>query len=361
MGLVVGSWGCHHFFRIATQLEIDVDGLRNFFNLSAIIPLSFVHVSIVPVHFTVALPDIVWETSHVFAAVRPCKYAITLLFLIQVLSIVSVWILIAGFFPNSFTVSQTIFEIAFVWTAVAPIVLSVSMRLSVFIGAAISVTVGKFFDAFSMFETLFELAFVSISINPSMDSVSVCFSVVPLSNVGVTLGASPNPGPAFETIDPLALINLSIFPFVLSVAVGFSFEIRAIVKGGVGELFISLALFIVVLPLSLIDSAIGIEHDPKAILFVLLDFSQKYALSISFGLDMGDFPEWGESDVFRRGLIVVEVLNEFIDGFFDVGFFIETDWLGAFFGALLINKKGCQRFIIKIYKLGILGFNSPQH
>jgi hypothetical protein len=165
------------------------------------------------------------------------------------------------------------------------------MRLSVFIGAAISVTVGKFFDAFSMFETLFELAFVSISINPSMDSVSVCFSVVPLSNVGVTLGASPNPGPAFETIDPLALINLSIFPFVLSVAVGFSFEIRAIVKGGVGELFISLALFIVVLPLSLIDSAIGIEHDPKAILFVLLDFSQKYALSISFGLDMGDFPE----------------------------------------------------------------------
>jgi hypothetical protein len=71
------------------------------------------------------------------------------------------------------------------------------MRLSVFIGTAIRITVSKFLDTLTMFQTLFKLAFVSIAINPSMDSVSVCFAVFPLSDVRVAFRASPDTGSAF--------------------------------------------------------------------------------------------------------------------------------------------------------------------
>ena len=76
---------------------------------------------------------------------------------------------------------------------------------------------------------------------------------------------------------------------------------------------------------------------------------------------MGYLPEIGHADIFRKRLIVLKVLDELFDRLSDGGFFIETDGLGAFFGALLFDKEGTHVIMIKINKFGILGFNSPQH
>ena len=76
---------------------------------------------------------------------------------------------------------------------------------------------------------------------------------------------------------------------------------------------------------------------------------------------MGYLSEIGNADIFRKRLVVLEVVDELFDRLSDGRFFIETDGLGAFFGALLFDKEGTHVIIIKINEFGILGFNSPQH
>ena len=58
---------------------------------------------------------------------------------------------------------------------------------------------------------------------------------------------------------------------------------------------------------------------------VLLEFAKVNALSVSFGLTIWFTSKRMQVDVFRTGLVVLEVFNELFDSFFGDNFFIETD------------------------------------
>ena len=66
---------------------------------------------------------------------------------------------------------------------------------------------------------------------------------------------------------------------------------------------------------------------------------------------MGNFPEIGHANIFRKRLVILKLLNELLNRFSDCRFFIQADRLGTLFGALLLNKQGTHLIIIKIYEI----------
>jgi hypothetical protein len=90
-------------------------------------PFSFVVAAVVPVHLSEIAPEVLFVCSFIDVPACPCEYAISMLFILYILSLVFV----AGpraFFPHSVTLSQSVSKTPLEVTAVCPIILSVPVR-----------------------------------------------------------------------------------------------------------------------------------------------------------------------------------------------------------------------------------------
>ena len=103
--LIEQKWSILQLLGEVLIVQIKINRLRDLLDLLSFLPLSLIHIPVSPVHFTVALSDVIDKVSNILTSIGPFKNAITLFFLINILSIIRICILLILFFPETLSVS----------------------------------------------------------------------------------------------------------------------------------------------------------------------------------------------------------------------------------------------------------------
>lgn len=132
---------------------------------------------------------------------------------------------------------------------------------------------------------MLKLSFISISINPFVNTVSVSLSIFPLSYIESPGRPSPNTRTIFHIIQPLTFICLSIFPRICTISFRFPISINSKIYSTICKFFIPFSMFKIIIPISLINTSIGIYYYSQSWSFFLNKFSKVYCLSIIFNCE----------------------------------------------------------------------------
>jgi hypothetical protein len=221
--------------------------------LDAVDPISFVVTSISPIHFPIPIANIAFVVTLIDISTDPGIDAISPFFIVIVVTLVMICVP-DPFLPQAMTISQTINELSFEKTSIVPVILSITRGLSVLILAFIHVAIGKSLDSLTMFQTFLELTFIGISVGKSMNAITLRFSKFPFSFVAISFLPSPHSWSVFESIQPLPIISFSVMPDVSAGSWRFPLKIVPLVVAAIGELLSSHAFFLILEPLTFIQS-----------------------------------------------------------------------------------------------------------
>ena len=117
--------------------------------LNTIQPLSFVITTITPIHLSEVVSKLLLIISLIYIATSPSKYAVAMLFIFKVLALVFIAVS-RSFFPHTVTLSQTVSKGPFEVTSICPIILTITMGLSLCIFSFIKISIGKLLCPLSM-------------------------------------------------------------------------------------------------------------------------------------------------------------------------------------------------------------------
>ena len=152
--------------------------------LNTLLPLTFVHGSIRPVHLTIPHTLVVDVLAIVDVATLPGESTISILFIELIISFISVALGVLSLLaPLTFAIFHSVFEFADVYAAVFPFVDTLAVWLALRIVARVHVAIGKDVRSFAVFEAVGPGAFISVPILPLMHTVSMRLRVLPLAEV----------------------------------------------------------------------------------------------------------------------------------------------------------------------------------
>jgi hypothetical protein len=114
---------------------------------------------------------------------------------------------------------------------------------------------------------------VLVAIGPLVNTVTVSFVLVPLTHVGVAIVTLPDSIAVFDSFAPFPIISLSINPGVEAFAVNPSVSVITHVSVTVTEFLVSLSVTFIEQPASFINPSIVIHTYPKAVAFLVNDFT----------------------------------------------------------------------------------------
>lgn len=163
--------------------------------------------------------------------------------------------------------AKTVFEVAFEGGTVCPVILTIATRLPIDIFTNIPITIGKMLLPLPMLQTRLKLALILIPINPGMHPIPIRHPKPPLPHIRIPPGTHPNPLAMLLPIDPLPLIRLPIGPFKPAKALRLPIHKTALKLRAIREFLVALAMLDVALPVALVGSAAGVEHQAFAVAF----------------------------------------------------------------------------------------------
>lgn len=102
---------------------------------------------------------------------------------------------------------------------------------------------------------------VSVTVFPLMDTMAMSFTLNPLSHVTITKYTSPHSVAIFDSFFPFTIIYFTICPMINTFPVGFSIKEVTFISISIRISFKSFSLPQIVLPLSLINSILSVDHD----------------------------------------------------------------------------------------------------
>ena len=102
-----------------------------------------------------------------------------------------------------------------------------------------------------------------------MDTVAIHLAIAPLTDVALTMDTLPSAEAMLHLLLPFAIVNFAVRPSVNALTVRLIVEEEANVPAPTAEDLITSAVSPIVLPLALINMAIGINQDTKTMPFTL--------------------------------------------------------------------------------------------
>jgi len=92
-------------------------------------------------------------------------------------------LVIEAFLPFALTMFESIFELTDVYTAIFPLVLALTFRLAIGVGARIAIAICENVRSLAMLEAVLPLTFVSIAVLPLVHTVASGFRLLPFADV----------------------------------------------------------------------------------------------------------------------------------------------------------------------------------
>jgi hypothetical protein len=158
-----------------------------------------------------------------------------------------------------------VFELTDVNAAVLPLILPRTFGLALEVCPREHVAVRKDVSALTMLETITPLSFVSIAVLPLMNTIAVSFALLPLTNVRVAQNTLPNSLAVLQSRNPLAFVHLAISPGVDSLPMRFVVLEISLVPVPVGVAFHSFSVASILVPVSLVDTRLAVDHHAHAL------------------------------------------------------------------------------------------------
>jgi hypothetical protein len=272
-------------------------------------PLPLIVASLIPIHLSITLTDIVFIIPLIDISRAPCIDTITMFLVFYVFSLVFIRVE-SILLPGSTAVPETVSEIAFVKTAVGPEVFTVTVRFSHVESALVEISIGKFLYTLAVFETFSELPLISVSIDPDMYPHSISFIEFPLPNIIVALGSAPHSRTVFEATYPLSFIKLSIWPLEMPQTLRFPIDIKSCKGTSILKGLMSPPVFEIALPLPLILTTIVVKHDSFAMPFSVDEFAVEGSCSVFLEFEITRRGKTLHVDYIGMGTIVFKLLQK---------------------------------------------------
>lgn len=250
--------------------------------LNTVDPFAFVFAAICPYHLTISVALVLVKVSLVFVATCPCEHAFAVPIIIVVVTSVGVTRCdIPLLSPPSLSLLQAFIEVARIYLARGPYVLTLSVRLSVHVPASVDVAGGECVSPLAMLEAHVPLPLVSVPVRPMMDAVAMRFGGVPLANVRIFLNPFPDTVALLDSKVPLAVVHFAIRPGVDAFAVSLAVLKLAEVGVAIRVPFEALAVSEIQCPLALILPSIPVLHNTIPVPLSFVNSSKIYRFLIS--------------------------------------------------------------------------------
>ena len=233
--------------------------------LDAFDPLTLVHRTIRPFHFSMPVPFVLHIISFIPIPTFPGEHSLSVLLVIEVVSFVLVRIHVLALLPLPFPLFQPFHEVAQVRSSRLPPVLPVPLWTPESVLASEGVAIAEDVGASAVLEAVDPLALVLVPILPRVHSVALGFALLPLANVAVSVDTPPNPLPVLHPIDPLALEYLAILPSVDASSMRFVVTEISLVRVAIDIVLDPLPMSFVILPLPLVLPAFVVNHHSEAL------------------------------------------------------------------------------------------------
>lgn len=211
---------------------------------------------------------------------------------------------------------QTILEIPFEEGSIHPVILPEAIGLPINIAPRIPIPISKLLHPFPMLQTGLKLTLILIAINPGVHPIAISHAELPLANIGIAPAATPHARAMLLPADPLALVHFPIGPFESSEAFWLAIDVTARVLRAIREFFEAFAMFEIALPISLIEPATLIDHDPLAMPLAIHELPEIVAVLIPLQLELVGLQQRSHIEL-AFGLILLEELDELF-GVYDV-------------------------------------------
>lgn len=230
--------------------------------LQTLVPIPAVYGTVLPVHLTVALLDVIDIVALVMAASVPLELSVAVLLVVLVATLVLIAVLVAALLPLSLSILLAIIELAHVRIAVGPGILTIALCLTVKVFTNVCVSDDELVTTLAMAKASFPLTFIDVSVGPRVLTESVRLVVVPLTCILVAFRLRvPRTVSCLLTLMPKAIIYISICPRISSLTVHATHFILTFEYVLVAENFEAHAMAFVRVPLSLVQSTRLVADD----------------------------------------------------------------------------------------------------
>ena len=222
--------------------------------LNSVLPVAFVNLTIDPVHLAITVSEVVRVAADVVIATLPAEFAFTVLLVIQVVAFVLIALRVRLLLqPMTFSILLAFLEVSGVDGARLPLVLAITVRLSILVLTSICVLVCKVVCSLSIFERCSPLSFVLVTVGPLMNTIAPDFVISPLAHVTVVVETLPDSETVLAALNPFAVVDFSTGPCVNTFSVRLVVEVAAQVLRTILIDFKALPASLVILPLSLVE------------------------------------------------------------------------------------------------------------
>jgi hypothetical protein len=229
-------------------------------------PRTLIERSVCPLHFTVALLNVVFVVALKLASSCPLEFTIPVLHIINVVPLVLIYfaLLFHWFLPNTFALLLTLLEDAAVDVAVGPPVLPHTLCDTVPILAQVYISICEHITALTVSKRVAPLAFKSVAVGPLVHTISVSHVYFPLTNIATASCVFPHAIAMFKSIKPIPIIGVSVDPLVNTFTLHLTFIVISKVDIPVTKPLIALSVSFVLEPGSLKVPRIVVYTNSKA-------------------------------------------------------------------------------------------------
>ena len=157
--------------------------------LDSFVPGTPIHGAISPAHLSEPISLILYVSAPIRVPGLPLEVAPPVFLIIQIVALVLICLCIRRetrvecFPPLAMAVFETILEGTLVGVAIRPLVLTVTLRLTIQVLANVHIIIGEEVCAISMSEACLPLALVPVPIQPHVHAVALSLAGLPLSDV----------------------------------------------------------------------------------------------------------------------------------------------------------------------------------
>ena len=175
------------------------------------------------------------------------------------------------FAPLTMTMFETIKEVSNICCPALPLICAKATRFAILIVTCVGVSAFKYISAFSMLEAIEELSLIAVAVLPFVHAIAVHFAAMPLAYIVVASNTFPDTISLLCPLKPLPVIFLPIRPREYTLTMRTIVHKVAEIRRCIGEELVSATTSDIILPITLIDSAIVVDENTLSVALALLE------------------------------------------------------------------------------------------